>query len=560
MPNIKQSKVHYVANETVFSFTKNKESVIDIIFRVSNNDVAFKYKVYPQKAALSAVVKEETSGFLFPVGTTTFLSAQSQAMVGYARTMPSYEISYTIDVPMGENGSGNGYTFPCLFKLKNNGWVLISETGVDSGYCASRLIGHDKGLYTIGFPMEGENNGNGSSAPGIALPGETPWRTITVGETLEPIVATTVPFDLVKPRYEASQKYQFTKGSWSWIIGMDKSTVYDEQVRYVDFSAAMGYETVLVDALWDTQIGRDKIATLSKYAASKGVGLYLWYNSNGHWNDAPQSPRGIMNSSIARRKEMAWMKSIGIKGIKVDFFGGDKQETMKLYEDILYDANDYGIMVILHGTTLPRGWERMYPNYASSEAVLASENLSFGQASCNLEAFSATLHTFIRNTVGSMDFGGSALNKFYNDKNTPNKGSKRMTSDVYALATAVLFQSGVQHFALAPNNLTDAPQWAIDFMKAVPTTWDEVHFIDGYPGKYAILARRHGNKWYVAGINAQKETVKIKVKLSMIAAGTELKQYTDDAQLSGNVTTTKLKKNQEIEVTIPCNGAVVLVN
>jgi len=254
------------------------------------------------------------------------------------------------------------------------------------------------------------------------------------------------------------------------------------------------------------------------------------------------------------------MESIGIKGIKVDFFGGDKQETMKLYEDILFDANDYGIMVIFHGTTLPRGWERMYPNYASSEAVLASENLFFTQESNNLEAFSATLHTFIRNAVGSMDFGGSALNKFYNDKNTPNKGSKRLTSDVYALATAVLFQSGVQHFALAPNNLTDAPKWAIDFMKTVPTTWDEVKFIDGYPGKYAILARRHGDKWYVAGINAQKETIKIKVKLPMIAGGSELKYYTDDAQLNGKLSTTKLKKNQEIEVTIPCNGAVVLVN
>jgi hypothetical protein len=560
LPNIKQSKVHYVANEAVFSFKKNNESAIDIVFRVSNNDVAFRYKVYPQKATLSAVVQEETSGFLFPAGTTSFLSAQSKAMVGYARTMPSYEIPYTVDAAVGKNGNGDGYTFPCLFKLKTGGWVLVSETGVDSQYCASRLIGHENGLYTIGFPMEGENNGIGSSTPGIALPGETAWRTITVGETLAPIVETTVPFDLVKPRYEASQKYQYTKGTWSWIIGMDKSMNYDEQLRYINFSADLGYETLLVDALWDTQVGRDKIADLAKYAASKGVGLYLWYNSNGYWNDAPQSPRGIMDKTIARRKEMAWMKSIGIKGIKVDFFGGDKQETMKLYEDILYDANDYGIMVIFHGTTLPRGWERMYPNYASSEAVLASENLYFGQGSCDLEAFGATLHTFIRNTVGSMDFGGSALNQFYNDKNMPNKGSKRMTSDVYALATAVLFQSGVQHFALAPNNLTDAPKWAIDFMKEVPTTWDEVRFIDGYPGKYAILARRHGDKWYVAGINAQKETLKIKVKLPMIAGGSELKQYADDAQLKGTLTTTKQKKNQEIEVTIPCNGAVLLVN
>ncbi|MEO8254858.1 MAG: glycoside hydrolase family 97 catalytic domain-containing protein [Flavobacterium sp.] len=560
LPNIKQSKIHYLANETVFSFTKENKEAIDIIFRLSNNDVAFKYKVYPQKSALATVVKEETSGFLFPAGTTTFLSAQSKAMVGWARTMPSYEIPYTVDAATGQNGNGEGYTFPCLFKVNKNAWVLISETGVDSGYCASRLIGKEKGLYTIGFPMEGENNGNGTSAPAIALPGETPWRTITVGETLAPIVETTVPFDLVKARYEASQKYEYTKGTWSWIIGMDQSMNYDEQLRYINFSADLGYETLLVDALWDTQVGRDKIENLAKYAATKGVSFYLWYNSNGNWNDAPQTPRGIMNNTIARRKEMAWMKKVGIKGIKVDFFGGDKQETMKLYEDILYDANDYGIMVIFHGTTLPRGWERMYPNYASSEAVLASENLSFTQESNNLEAFSATLHTFIRNTVGSMDFGGSALNQFYNDKNTPNKGSKRMTSDVYALATAVLFQSGVQHFALAPNNLTDAPKWAIDFMKEVPTTWDEVKFIDGYPGKYAILARRQGDKWYVAGINAQKETLKVKVKLPMIVAGSELKMYSDDAQLKGKLTTIKQKKNQEIEAIIPCNGAVLIVN
>ena len=560
LPNIKQSKVHYVANESVFSFVKDNRSAIDVIFRVSNNDVAFKYKVYPQKETLSAVVKEEASGFIFPEGTTSFLSAQSKAMVGYARTMPSYEIPYVVDAPTGKNGNGDGYTFPCLFKLNNGGWILVSETGVDSQYCASRLIGHEKGFYSIGFPMDGENNGVGSPTPGIALPGETPWRTITIGETLAPIVETTVPFDLVKPKYEASQKYKYTKGTWSWIIGMDKSMNYDEQLRYINFSADLGYETLLVDALWDTQVGRDKIAELAKYGATKGVGLYLWYNSNGYWNDAPQSPRGIMDKTIARRKEMAWMKSIGIKGIKVDFFGGDKQETMKLYEDILYDANDYGIMVIFHGTTLPRGWERMYPNYASSEAVLASENLYFGQRSCDLEAFSATLHTFIRNTVGSMDFGGSALNKFYNDKNTPNKGSKRMTSDVYALASAVLFQSGVQHFALAPNNLTDAPKWAIDFMKEVPTTWDEVRFIDGYPGKYAVIARRHGAKWYVAGINAQKETLKIKVKLPMIAAGAELKQYLDDAQLNGKVISSKLKKNQEMELVIPTNGATLIIN
>ena len=558
LASIKQSKVRYVANEAVFSFTQQGKTIYDVIFRISNNDVAFKYKIYPQGETRSCVVKQEVTGFAFPDGTTTFLCPQSKPMGGFARTSPSYETSYTADDVAGKNGWGEGYTFPCLFRNGDNGWVLVSETGVNSGYCASRLLGHKGGVYTIGFPQEGEENGNGTVSPGIALPGETPWRTITVGKTLAPIVETTVPFDVVKPLYPAKGEYTYGRGSWSWIIGMDGSTNYKEQLRYIDFSAAMGYQSVLVDALWDKQIGRDKIEELAKYGKDKGVALYLWYNSNGYWNDAPQTPRGIMDNAIARRKEMKWMQSIGIRGIKVDFFGGDKQMTMQLYEDILSDANEYGLLVIFHGCTLPRGWERMYPNFASSEAVLASENLHFSQGSCDHEAFNATLHPFIRNTVGSMDFGGSALNKYYNADNAP-RGSRRVTSDVYALATAVLFQSPVQHFALAPNNLTDAPSWAIDFMKEVPTTWDEVRFIDGYPGKYVILARRHGDKWYIAGVNAQKETLKLKVNLPMFSNGEKVRLFSDDKVLQGGVKQIGIGKKQELQLSIPCNGGILIV-
>ena len=557
LASIKKSKVHYVANEAVFSFTQQGKTIYDVIFRISNNDVAFKYKMYPQGETLSCVVKQEVTGFAFPDGTTTFFCPQSKPMGGFARTSPSYETSYTADDAAGKNGWGEGYTFPCLFRNGDNGWVLVSETGVNGGYCASRLLGHKGGVYTIGFPQEGEANGNGTVSPGIALPGETPWRTITVGKTLAPIVETTVPFDVVKPLYPAKGEYTYGRGSWSWIIGMDGSTNYKEQLRYIDFSAAMGYQSVLVDALWDKQIGRDKIEELAKYGKDKGVALYLWYNSNGYWNDAPQTPRGIMDNAIARRKEMKWMQNIGIRGIKVDFFGGDKQMTMQLYEDILSDANEYGLLVIFHGCTLPRGWERMYPNFASGEAVLASENLHFSQGSCDNEAFNATLHPFIRNTVGSMDFGGSALNKYYNADNAP-RGSRRVTSDVYALATAVLFQSPVQHFALAPNNLTDAPSWAIDFMKEVPTTWDEVRFIDGYPGKYVILARRHGDKWYIAGVNAQKETLKLKVNLPMFSNGEKVRLFSDDKVLQGGVKQIGIGKKQELQLSIPCNGGVLI--
>ena len=399
-------------------------------------------------------------------------------------------------------------------------------------------------------------NGVGSTLAAVSLPFSTPWRTITIGTTLKPIVESTVANDLVRPKYAPSKVYDYGKGSWSWIIGMDQSCNFDEQKRYVDFTAAMGYRSLLVDALWDTQIGYEKMEELARYAKERGVGLFLWYNSNGQWNDAPQTPKGKMDKSGPRRKEMAWMQRNGILGIKVDFFGSDKQPMMQLYEDILTDANDFGLQVIFHGCTLPRGWERMFPNYVASEAVLASENLHFGQGACDAEARNAATHTFIRNAVGSMDFGGSALNKRYSADN--QHGTTRRTSDVFALATAVLFQSSVQHFALAPNNLDDAPSWAMDFMKEVPTTWDETRFIDGYPGKYVILARRCGQKWYVVGINAQDELVKMKVSLPMVAKGALATIYTDDALLQGSCKEAKIKA-QQVAVNIPCNGGVVVV-
>lgn len=560
LKTIKTSEVHYRANEAVFSFEQNGKAVFDLNFRVSNNDVGFRYKVHPQGERLVCVIHQEETGFVLPQGSTTFLCPQMTPMTAFARTAPSYETAYTADDEMGKNGEGAGYTFPALFRVKDQGWVLISETGVDSRYCASRLMGHANGLYTIGFPQPEENNGNGISSPGIPLPGYTPWRTITVGASLAPIVETTVPFDLVEPLYEPSTSYNYGRSTWSWIIKMDPSINFEEQKNYVDFSAALGYEFVLVDNWWDTQIGRDKIETLAQYAASKHVSLLLWYNTNGYWNDAPQGPRDMMNRSFVRRAEMAWLKRIGVKGIKVDFFGGDKQVTMQLYEDILSDANDFRLLVIFHGCTLPRGWERMFPNYASSEAVLASEMLHFSQQRCDLEAFSAALHPFIRNAVGSMDFGGSALNQFYNATNAPNVGTRRMTSDVFALATAVLFQSPVQHFALAPNNIIDAPAWAVEFMKSVPTTWDEVRFIDGYPGKYVILARRKGNKWFVAGINASGESIRKSVHLPMFAPGQMMRLYNDDESLVGRCDSLKQGKRQLVSLVIPTNGGVLITD
>jgi hypothetical protein len=557
---IKRSEINYKANELVAVYQTTKKERISVVFRVSNNDVAFRYQLAQNGETARCIVEKELSGFNFPDNTTTFLTPQATPMIGWMRTKPSYEEEYVADEPVGTPSKyGVGYTFPGLFRLGNRGWALVSETGVGSLYAGAKLSeGTKEGLYTIAFPEPGENNGIGLANPAISLPGETPWRTITVGDNLKPIVETTVAWDLVEPLYKASKDYEMGRATWSWIMWQDGSINYDDQVRYVDLSAAMGYEFVLVDNWWDNNIGRERIRELVDYAAAKNVGVCLWYNSNGYWSDAPQTPKSRMNTAVARKKEMAWMKSIGVKGIKVDFFGGDKQMTMQLYEEILSDANDYGLVVIFHGCTLPRGWERMYPNFVGSEAVLASENLIFTQHANDTEAFNACLHPFIRNSVASMDFGPVLLNKRHNREN--KGGQIRRTTDIFQLATAVLFQSPVQNFAIAPNNLTDVAPLVIDFMKSVPTEWDDVQFVDGYPGKYVVLARRSGEKWYIAGVNAEKDSKTLTLKLPMLA-GRKVKLYSDDKKdRSPKLDDSTIKKNGELKVTLQPDGGLIIVN
>ncbi len=554
---IKSSRIHYLANELLCTFANAQGKKMDVTFRISNNDIAIRYTLPRQGERGSVVVNSEKTGFRFPAQTTTFLCPQSDAMIGWKRTKPSYEEEYDADASMNVRSKyGHGYTFPGLFRIGDDGWVLVSETGVDSRYCGSRLSDGVNGLYTVAFPMPEENNGNGTIAPAFALPSSTPWRTITVGETLKPIVETTVPWDVVESRYTTEHDYRMGRGTWSWILWQDGSINYDDQMRYVDLAASMGYEYVLIDNWWDKQIGYARMEQLIKHAQSKGVNVFLWYSSSGYWNDIEQGPVHKMDNSILRKKEMRWLQQQGVKGIKVDFFGGDKQETMRLYEDILSDADDHGLMVIFHGCTLPRGWERMYPNYVGSEAVLASENLIFSQHSCDEEAFNACLHPFIRNAVGCMEFGGCFLNKRLNKGN--DGGSIRRTSDVFQLATAVLFQNPIQNFALAPNNLTDAPQLCLDFMKQVPTEWDETRFIDGYPGKYVVLARRHGESWYVAAVSATKEPLKLKINLPMLADKT-VSFYGTDKKMQPQLKEWKVKANGEVSITLlPQDGALLM--
>ena len=552
-----QSGVRYTV-----PFTNAKGQEMKVIFSLTSNSVAYCYEIpRPGENPKCGVIRREVSSFNFPQGTTTFLCPQIGPMTGWERTKPSYEEDYKADAPMTDRSRfGQGYTFPCLFRVPvndvDNGWVLVSEVGVDGSYVGSHLSDYSAETgYTIAFPQAGENNGNGTPFAGIPLPYTTPWRTIIVGASLKPIVENRVSSFLLHNKYAPSTDYKPGRYTWSWLVWQDESINYDDQVQFIDLAGKMGFEYCLVDNWWDQRIGRDKIEELSKYAQSKGVSLMLWYNSNGYENDAPQTPRDCMSTAIARDREMAWLQKIGVKGIKVDFFGGDKQQTMQLYEDILFDANRYGLGVIFHGCTMPRGWEIMYPNYVASEAVLASENVFFSEGHAKSEAFELCMHPFIRNAMGPMDWGGTIMNKYLSRDNKSRH--RRYTTDIFEMAAAITTQTRVQCIAMQPNNLEELPQFELDFLRKVPTAWNETRFLDGYPGKYVVLARRNGDNWYVAGLNAEQQPKTLTVTMEEWANKT-VDYYVDDAKKGPQLRQLKFDKKGQAKITIQPNGGVIL--
>ena len=565
MTRTKASSAHYVANQAVVTLVNADGYRMDLTMNVSDRDIAYRYSLPRGKDnnPKCAVIYSEASSFNFPQHTTTFICPQSKTMAGWERTKPSYEEEYKADAPMTDKSAfGEGYPLPCLYHVGNDGWVLVGETGVGSNYAASHLSDYDPQTgYTITFPNPTELNGMGSQYAAIPLPGNTPWRTITLGSTLQPIVETTIPYDLVEPLYQPSIDYKPGRYTWSWLVWQDSSINYDDQTKFIDLSAEMGFEYCLVDNWWDTQIGRERIEELSRYAQSKGVRLMLWYSSNGYWNDAPQGPRDCMNTAYARHREMKWMKDNNIAGIKVDFFGSDKQEMMKLYEDILVDANQYGLQVVFHGCTIPRGWERMYPNYVASEALLASENIRFSEYHAKQEGFQLTMHPFSRNALGAADWGGVIMNRHMSQDN--KSGHPRYSSDIFELASAIVIQTSVNCVAMCPNNLDEMEDFQLEFLTKLPTTWDETRYIDGYPTRYAVLARRTGNDWYVAGLNGTDKPMTLNLNLPMLA-GKTANLYIDNPRKKGEIVPTsvmkpiKVGKDGMAKVTIQPMGGMII--
>lgn len=501
------------AEQTLIVKNRNGEK-LGVVCRVFDDGVAFAYNLYGEG---TSIVQKEISGFKLNKDSKAFISPLAVAKSGWAKTNPSYEDQYRRDITVGTPSDyGQGWVFPALFKTNSDIWVLLSETGVDRNYVASHLADDSTdGLYKLEFPHQDHNQPEEPTTAKVTLPFTTPWRTITIGKTLAPIVESTMAQDLVKQAYSPRFDYKAGKSAWSWLEYGDEYTTYEHTKEFIDMAAALKFEYCLIDAVWDVQIGRKKIEELAAYASSKNVGLILWYNSNGNWNDAPQTPINIMNERESRRKEMEWMQQVGIKGIKVDFFGGDKQAGMMLYQDILEDANDFGISCNFHGCTLPRGWDRMFPNFVTAEAVMGMEFCMFEQKNTDMQPMHCATLPFTRNIFAPMDFTPTLLNR----KMGHGGNSMRKTSTAFELALPVVFYSSIHHLGITPKNLSEYPNFVWQYLSDVPTSWDETKFLDGYPGKDFIVARRHANTWYIAGINGEDKPKQFSLDLSFVKNG-----------------------------------------
>jgi len=492
----KRLNCNYSGNKQIFYLKNANSKIIEIIFQVSNDGVAFRY-YFPEKTDAAVKIFKEATSYHFNLATKAFLQPCTDARMGWSYASPSYEEYYSINIPVGTSAPNQaGWVMPALFNFGKY-WISITETAVDTNYCGTRLSQFSTdGEYSVQFPQPQECRTNEPALPESVLPWLTPWRIVAMADNLAGLIASTLETDLAIPKkYDVSSWLEPGISSWSWVILKDSATEYNTQRQFIDFAAAMNWKYCLIDAFWDTQIGDEKIKELADYAKTKNVKLLLWYNSAGDWNTTTLTPRDKMLTNDSRSTEFQKLKDMGIAGIKVDFFGGDGQSMMKYYIEILSDAAKYNLAVNFHGCTFPRGWYRTYPNLVSMEAIRGEEYVTFGQYFADNQPSHCAVIPFTRNLFDPMDFTP------VNFSGIPN--ITRKTTGGFEIALSVLFTSGIQHIAETPDGMTSQKDFVKEYMSSLPETWDDVKFIEGYPGKYVVLARKKGNRWYIAGINGE---------------------------------------------------------
>jgi len=461
-------------------------------------------------------VERETGSFRLPPGRRAWLQPyQKPAFNG-----PAYERPYREASPDRPDDDLAVVCMPALFEVADDGWVLLAESDLDENYCGSRLRrSGPEGLWALSFPARLDGLGFGACRPTGTCPFSTPWRVVMAG-SLADIVESTLIDDLARPldplfggRYPSWVRPG--RSAWDWAYSLDTGRP-EQQRRVVDAAAALGWEYVLVDANWTWWNGDrpyGEVEKLCRYADERGVGIMLWYNSGGPHNVVFEHPRDLMHRPAVRQAEFAKIRALGVRGVKVDFFHSEKQNAIALHLGILEDAARAGLLVNFHGCTVPRGWQRRFPNLMTHEAVYGGEQYRFkGPKGCR--AVENLYYVFTRNVVGPMDYTPVIFEPYMADRG-PTYG--------HALAQAVMFESSLVHFADTVERPEAGYQSIFrryppvrDFLARVPATWDDTRLLSGHPATHAVLARRKGSAWFVAGFNGTEAPRTERVVFDMI--------------------------------------------
>jgi len=504
----KQRKLRDRGVEQSFAFKNAHGAPLEIVVRAYADGVAFAYR-FPDATGKEITITADASGFNIPAGDAWMLPYDPVGVWA-----PAYEGDWQNKIPVGTAAPRDkrGWCFPALFNVRDH-WVMLTEVGMDGSCFASHLQPKAKGgLYQMRLPETEETYGVAPQEATAKLPWQSPWRVIITGEKLATIVESSLVHHLSAPSEIADTSWiKPGRVSWSWWSDMSSPGDYEKLKSFVDLSAELGWEYSLVDCGWPDMKGGN-VWQLNDYAKSKGVGLILWYNSGGkHSQVMDAGPRDLMDDPARRDAEMAKLEKAGIKGIKVDFMQSDKQYVIRLYEDILRDAARHHLFVDFHGSTIPRGWSRTFPNLLSMEAVAGAEqywSTNFAEHAHTLD----TIYVCTRNVVGPMDYTPVI---FGNAK----ERVPHQTTNPHELALAVAFESGLLHFADSVTNYLATPDFVKRFIGQVPVVWDETKFLAGEPGKFVVIARRRGDEWYVAGLNGELVPREIILSLGFIGGG-----------------------------------------
>jgi hypothetical protein len=471
----------------------------DVTLRMYNDGIAVRTSdISPQPSDIA---------YRIPEGTRRWMQQWCDSYEGFFPLDTTYKVlpvpSYSGTFKSAE-GWNNRWGYPALIEPADGVFVLITEANIEKGQSASCLY-NDGETYRV---VEAERmDVAGETSDHKTANGKTPWRVAIIG-TLADVVESTLVTDVSEPCKIADTSW-IHPGTVSWIYWAYNhgSNDYDIIKKYVDMAVTLGLPYVLIDAEWDEMKNGKTIEDALNYAKEKGIKPLIWYNSSVGWVDGAPTPKFRLNKPEDREREFAWCDKMGVAGVKIDFFSGDNQKNMDYCQDLLECAARHHLLVNFHGATVPRGWQRTWPNLMSTEGVYGAEWYNnVPTFTAKAARHNATL-PFTRNVIGPMDYTPCT----FSDSQHPH-----ITTNGHELALTVLFESALQHLADRPESYLAQPQAVQDFFGYLPTTWDETRLVCGYPGEYVVMARRSGTTWYVAGINGSDEQRTLKFSLDFI--------------------------------------------